>query len=182
MLGSFDIKNGIYLKMLIVVLSIMLLSFILPQNNADAASRISRSSTGQSLSYFYVGYGWGSISYDIYIDEDSTYTYRQELTYHQVIANYYASCVYQCKMNHSAGYKDSAGTLKSFSSIGSYGSTAKYAYYLKGGSWKSYSGGNYSGIYSRPSYRITLSVSPQLWVYRNSSWLLGDTNTHTYKL
>lgn len=174
-------RKGITVKVLMLFFGFLLALSMLTQNKADAATRISKSSSS-NLGYFYVGYGWGSIDYDIYIDEDSTYTYRQELTYHQVIGNYYASCVYSCKLDHSAGYKDPAGTLKTFASIASYPSTAKYAYYTRGTPWVSYSGGNYSGIYARAGYRVTLQVSPQLWVYRSSSWLLGDQNTHTYNL
>jgi hypothetical protein len=182
MLGSLDLNYRFTIKFSFIILAFILLFILLPHNKADAATRINKGVSDQVLNYFYVGYGWGSITYHLSIDEDSTYTYRQELTYHQVRANYYASCVYSCKLDHVAGYKESVGSLKTLSGISSYGSSSKYAYYNAGSPWKTYSAGNYSAIYSRAGYRITLTVSPTLWVNRSSSWLTGETNSHVFSL
>ena len=61
-------KKGISVKVVMLYIGFLLLLSMLPQNKADAATRISKSSSS-SLAYFYVGYGWGSIDYDIYIDD-----------------------------------------------------------------------------------------------------------------
>lgn len=158
---------------------LLLSSLFAGATNASAASRWS-DSTSDTLSYFYVGAGWGSVSFTSYLNEQYSYTYRTELYWHEVSHGYKTSTPYSSSTKFSNKYYDLSGTyLGGMSSLSNAGAL-KYSYIHAGGS-SVLSATSTTDMYANAGNRARVKHTVGLYVYKDGGTANVVNKTYTMK-
>lgn len=165
----------------VIVLSTLLFGFTLASINTNQASAASEWGEGihSSISYFYVGAGWGSGDYYTTLTEEYSYTYRTELYFHQTDFYYRTSAPYQAELRYVNKYYDrSSGSYKG--GYNNYASSGrKWDAIGPGSPYKSDFASSGTNYYSNAGGNFKLTHTVQMYVYKSGGWLYGGSKTHT---
>jgi len=134
--------------------------------------------SNQTLSWYTLYTGLGSLSYNLNLDEDYEYVgSTTEVTYHQALAKYYAKTyAYDLYIRLTNSYYNSDGSYINgvpYTKWGSY----KYAYIWNGDTVSG--GGNYSIMYSKSGNRVKVNNTVAAVGYGDGGYISLDSNSIT---
>jgi hypothetical protein len=157
-----------YLFIFSVVFTFLITGSFTNSNSAQAATKWS-GGVHDTLAYFYVGAGWGSVEFTSSLYEEYSYTYRTELYWHENLHGYKSAAPYSGKTGYSNKYYDSGGTylggMTNYNYSGSYRHAAMFP-----GDYTLDSATLSTDMYTNPGYRAKFKHTVGYYVYKSGGW------------